>query len=195
MSLVTQRGFSMIEVLVSLIVLVIGVIGAASMQLAALRTSHQSAFQAVALQLAAELADKMRANDQAMRAVKNDAPANPFIGIDYVTNKDPEVPDVLCYGVRTTCNASQLAAFDIYEWQRRLKLALPLARVVVCQDSTPWDDDLDNYKWDCDDVATADAAAVIKIGWQAKNPDGSLIKDSAGEFAPGLALAVAPYIK
>ena len=142
MSVVTQRGFSMIEVLVSLLVLAIGVIGAAAMQLAAFRTSQQAAFQAVALQLATELADKMRANDQAIK-IKSST-TNPFIGIDYSTTSAPSVPDAFCFGATTSCNATALANFDIYEWENRLKAALPTARVVVCRDSTPWDTTVGN---------------------------------------------------
>jgi type IV pilus assembly protein PilV len=197
MSVVMQRGFSMIEVLIAIFVLVIGVIGAAGLQMAALRSTQQAAFQTVALQLASELADKMRANDQAMRVMKDGKAANPFIGIDYAAKDTPTSPNVFCYGDMANCNAADLAAFDIYEWQSRLRAVLPSARAVVCRDSTPWSDGTDNYRWDCDSADAANAAVVIKIGWQSKNPDGSLIRDSATEktFAPGLALAVAPYIK
>src|SRR5690606_15894095 len=56
-----ENGFSLIEVLVAVFVLAVGVIGAAGMQLAALRTTQQSSFQTRALHLAAEMADYMRA--------------------------------------------------------------------------------------------------------------------------------------
>ena len=200
MAVVTQRGFAMIEVLVAIFVLVIGVIGAAGLQMAALRSTQQAALQTVALQLASELADKMRANDLAMRAkakVNGGMPQNPFVGIDYSAGTAPESPPKMCYGGATACDAGQLAQFDIYEWEKRLSAALPSARAVVCRDSTPWSDGDDNYKWECDDKAVAAASVVIKIGWQSKNPDGSLIRNSATKktFPPGLALAVAPYIK
>jgi type IV pilus assembly protein PilV len=194
MSVVMQRGFSMIEVLVSLLVLTFGVIGAAGMQLAAFRTSQQAAFQTAALQLATELADKMRANDQAMRRATGE---NPFIDLDYSTTSDPVAPGKFCYGADASanCDPTMLARFDIYEWQRRLKAAFPSARVVVCNDSTPWDDSIGTYRWGCDVEGSTGAVVVIKVGWQGKNPDGSLIKNAQGTFAPNLALAVAPYIR
>src|SRR5690606_29049477 len=76
----TENGFSLIEVLVAVFVLAVGVIGAAGMQLAALRTSQQSSFQTRALHLAAEMADVMRANVGQMK--RADA-ANPYLHVDY----------------------------------------------------------------------------------------------------------------
>lgn len=186
-----QRGFSLIEVLVSILVLGVGVIGAAGMQLNAVRTAQQSAFQTAALALASDIADKMRANDQLM---KQDDKANPFVGIDYSTNTEPAAPRMGCYGAHAGCNAQQIASFDIYEWMRRMKTVLPIARAVICRDATPWDDAANAYRWDCAD-AGANAPLVVKIGWQAKNPDGSLTDNEAGQFPPLLALAVAPYTK
>ena len=51
----TEHGFSLIEVLISVFVLAVGVIGAAGMQLTALRTTQQSVFQTKALHLATEM--------------------------------------------------------------------------------------------------------------------------------------------
>jgi len=56
-----HNGFSLIEVLIAVFVLALGVIGVAGMQLTAMRTSQQSAFQTTAVELPAEMADKMRA--------------------------------------------------------------------------------------------------------------------------------------
>lgn len=197
MSVVMQRGFSMIEVLVSIFVLAIGVLGAAGMQLAAMRTSQQSVFQAVALQSVTELADKMRANDQMMKKASGN---NPFLNIKYSTTDKLTAPSSSCYSQKDYCDATEIAAFDIYEWQQRLKAMLPSAYVVVCNDATPWDDSANGYTWDCDAAAT-DGAVVIKIGWQSKNPDGSLIRTAnqtdadQPQFPPNLALVVAPYIQ
>jgi len=57
----TQRGFTLIEVLVAIVILALGASGVASMQWQALRTARQSAFQTSATQFAVELAELMRA--------------------------------------------------------------------------------------------------------------------------------------
>ncbi len=185
-----RNGFSMIEVLVSILVLALGVIGAAGMQLHALRTNQQSGFQSAAVQLASELADKMRANDSQMR---QDDSANPFLAIDYHADAEPQQPSKLCFA--EGCDPAELADFDIYEWEKRVKAALPDGRVLVCRDTEPWDSTKHSLSWACKSGAGGGSVFLIKIGWQGKNPDGTLIRDADKQFAPVVALAVEPYIR
>jgi type IV pilus assembly protein PilV len=188
-----QSGFTLIEVLISVFVLAIGVIGAAGMQSIALRTSQQSAFQSTAIALASEIADKMRTND---RQLKLDDRTNPFLDIDFQAAKDAiAAPRVSCYAA--SCSAEELAIFDIYEWKARVKTALPGARVRVCRDARPWDSAAGALTWACTATAANShgASLVVKIGWQGKgrNPDGSVTKDANKFFPPSMAITVAPY--
>lgn len=189
-----QGGFTLIEVLLSILVLAIGVIGSAGMQLTALRTSQQSAFQTAAVALASEIAEKMRANDQLLK--RSDS-TNPFLQIDYQAAKDAlAAPPVDCYAV--SCSADALAEFEIHEWKARLKTALPGARARVCRDSRPWDSAAGAFAWSCTASAGAQGAAlVVKIGWQGKGrrPDGRPIRNPKEDFPPGLAIAVAPSMR
>ena len=50
-----RGGFALGEVLIAILVLGLGVIRAAALQLTAMRTTQQSAFQTAALQLAVEM--------------------------------------------------------------------------------------------------------------------------------------------
>lgn len=187
-----HAGFSMIEVLISVFVLALGVIGSAGMQLGALRTTQQSTFQTIALELAAEMADKMRANASQMKRADN-----LFLKVDYrsATDTDPAPPSTLCYGNAGGCDAEALARFDIYEWEKRVKANLPGGRALICHDAAPWDGGLGALTWACAQPSPDSVGLVIKIGWQAKNPDGSLIQDAAKQFPPSVALAVEPYTK
>lgn len=190
-----QNGFTLIEVLISVFVLALGVIGAAGMQLNAMRTGQQSGFQTIAVQLASEMADNMRAN---ANQLNQDDSANPYI-IEYnsATDAAPAAPGKLCYGATVNCSGAELADFDIYEWETRLKAALPGGRVVICRDATPWNSTDAALSWDCAySLSTAkNAPFVIKVGWQGKNPDGSLIKDANNLFRPSVAITVEPYTK
>ena len=56
------RGFSLIEVLVSIVVLSIGLLGLAALQVSGLRVGQSSFYRAQAAQFAADMADRMRAN-------------------------------------------------------------------------------------------------------------------------------------
>lgn len=179
-------GFSLVEVMVSVLVLAVGVLGAAAMQLGALRTSQQSGLHTSALHLASDLADRIRVNIDQMGL---DDGLNPFIGAEFDGTEPDPAAATFCYAM--PCDGADLAAFDMYEWQRRLATSLPGARAVICRDSSPWDDDRRAYRWTCDDAAGS--AVVIKIGWQGKNPDGSAVADAQGELPPAIALIVAPY--
>jgi type IV pilus assembly protein PilV len=187
-----QSGVSLIEVLVAVLVLALGVIGAAGMQLTAMRTSRQSGLQTVALQLASELADKMRSNDSQMKLADGD---NSFLELDYqsAVDGDPPPPSKLCHS--GDCNAKEAAEYDLYEWLKHLKAALPDGRAVVCRDAQPWNDSAKELNWNCTPGAGSAASLVIKLGWQGKNPDGTLIRNAAKEFPPSLALTVEPYVK
>ena len=58
----TQRGFSMIEVLISLIVIGVGLLGLSGLQIASVKGTNNAHSRNVATLLAFEIADRMRAN-------------------------------------------------------------------------------------------------------------------------------------
>jgi type IV pilus assembly protein PilV len=58
----SQRGISMIEVLVAIVVLTIGILGMAGLQAAGLRQAQSAQLRAQAAQFAYDMADRMRAN-------------------------------------------------------------------------------------------------------------------------------------
>lgn len=58
----TQRGFSMLEVLISILVLSIGALGAAGMQIAALKDSGSASSRYRAASLASGMSDVLRAD-------------------------------------------------------------------------------------------------------------------------------------
>lgn len=62
-----QRGFNLVEVLVALLVLAIGVLGAAAMQMNALKFNQTAAVRSQATFLAYDIVDRMRANRAAAR--------------------------------------------------------------------------------------------------------------------------------
>lgn len=185
-------GFSLMEVMVAILIVALGVMGATGLQLAAMRTTQQSALQTIALQLASEMAEKMRANDSQMKKFAD----NSFLSVDYAsaTSGEPTPPTKLCYG--KDCTGAELAAFDIYEWELRLRSALPDGRVKICRDILPWDSGTRSFTWKCTADGTKGAAPlVIKLGWQGKNPDGTLQRSTGMEFPPSVVVPVEPYVQ
>ena len=61
-SSVAMQGFSLIEVLVSVVVLSIGLLGLAALQVSGLRVGQSSFYRAQAAQFATDMADRLRAN-------------------------------------------------------------------------------------------------------------------------------------
>jgi type IV pilus assembly protein PilV len=190
-----QSGFTLAEVLVSVFVLAIGIIGTAGLQLAALRTSQQTAFQTAAIQLASEMADKMRANAAHFNRADD---LNPYLNLDYSSSTD-DLPATGNGCHASSCSADEMANFEIHEWKNRVKAALPGGRIRICRDAYPWDGSIGAFRWDCTlSTASENAPAlVIKIGWHGKgqNPDGTSTKDARASYPPSMAMTVAPYAR
>ena len=57
-----QKGFSLVEVLVSVVILSVGILGVAGLQMLSLQQNRNSLFRADALLLGGDILDRMRAN-------------------------------------------------------------------------------------------------------------------------------------
>lgn len=146
-------GFTLIEVLVALCVLAIGGLGAAAMQLSALRARHQSSLASDAVQLAGSLADSMRANRIAMAAGPNPY----FLSYDAASEGAPIAAGPPCHA-GAPCDAVQLAEAQVHQLKQSLHAHYPGGRVVVCRDAAA------ELNWACDEAAAA--PIMIKIGWR-----------------------------
>lgn len=102
-----QRGISLIEVLITVLVLAIGLLGLASLQANALQMNQAANFRSQATGLAYDITDRMRANRS--RALNGDYDA------DWNTVPDCAVPEL----------SGTLAEQDLSEWQLALSCALP----------------------------------------------------------------------
>lgn len=112
-----HRGFTLIEVLVTILVLSIGLLGLAMLQLESLKHNTDAYFRTQATMLAYEIIDRMRANADAAR------------NGDYVAAAAPA--DEVCGDSGTGCDSqTRLAAYDLSVWYKKLASALPA-------DSTP----------------------------------------------------------
>jgi type IV pilus assembly protein PilV len=111
-------GFTLVEVLVVVVVMAIGLLGGLELLLAGLRASRLAIQQTVATNLVADLGDRIRANRSAGIAYALDAgtllpaPAKPCHATDQ-------------------CDAEDVAARDLYEWQQAALTSLPGATTSV----------------------------------------------------------------
>lgn len=119
-----QSGFTLIEVLVSALILAIGLVGVAGLQAFSLKTNQSAFMRSQATALAYDLADRMRSNlegangdfyDPALAAL--DANCNTTVG----------------------CAPAVMALHDLAEWNAAINTYLPMGQGFVCIDSTPYD--------------------------------------------------------
>lgn len=109
-----SQGFTLLEVLIAVVILSIGLLGLAALQAIALRNNAQSYERSQATALAYEIADVMRANRV---AAGNGA---------FLLDAGASAPAVAsCENADATCTRSQMAAYTLGDWHRRLSTLLP----------------------------------------------------------------------
>jgi type IV pilus assembly protein PilV len=123
-------GFTLLEVLIAVLVLALGLIGGTAMQLHAMRTRHESALLSASMQIAAAMADRMRANAGQVPAI--------YLGVDYDAHAEP-LPAAPAHRCRDQpCDAAQIARLDVYEQSRQVRGTLPAGRARICRDAQPY---------------------------------------------------------
>ncbi|MCF6256885.1 MAG: type IV pilus modification protein PilV [Gammaproteobacteria bacterium] len=115
----TMRGFTLIEVLVTLVVLAIGLLGLAGLQASSLKHNNNAYQRTQATFLAYDILDRMRANPFGVEAGSYNA-------ID--TGGGP-LTDPGC--IDTNCDPVTLATSDTFEWATRLAAVLPSGRGII----------------------------------------------------------------
>lgn len=108
----SAAGFTLLEVLIAMVVMAIGMLGIAGMYVHSLQAGRTSQLRTAAVTLAADVADRIRANPQG--------------GILYIGAGSNNG----C-GDTTPCTAPQLAAYDIWLWEQQRDLSLPAGTTVT----------------------------------------------------------------
>ena len=113
-----HNGFSLIEVLIALIIMSVGMLGIAGLYVQSMQAGRTSVFRHHAVTIAADVADRIR--------------ANPLGGVDY---QGPGGNNNCVLG-NVDCNPQQMAANDIDLWRTQANRALPNGDVVITYDDT-----------------------------------------------------------
>jgi len=109
-----MAGFGLIEVLITLVVLSLGLLGLAGLQATSMRFNHDSQLRSMAVLQAYAMADRMRANPVALAAGQY----NSVSGV-------PTDPNC------TTCTPAQMATRDAFEWNTSNAALLPAGQGTV----------------------------------------------------------------
>jgi len=132
-----QQGFSLLEVLITLVILAIGLLGLAGLQATGLKNNLSAYHRTQATQLAYDIADRMRANISAIGS--------------YATN-DPSAAstNAACLEVGAACTPTVMASHDLKEWSQAITSELPFGQATITPNiagihkiSIQWDDNRD----------------------------------------------------
>jgi type IV pilus assembly protein PilV len=148
------KGITIIEVLVSMLILSFGLLGVAGLQTASLRNNQSAYYRSQATAAAEDIIDRMRANAAGVTAGDYDA-----LDSDSLPN-DPNC-------INTGCNAAQLAAHDVRDWVQNTLSLLPSSHGTVAVDTMGTNTD------------PSDDVFVVTIDWNdvtdQNNPNKNLV--------------------
>jgi len=137
-TIATQTGASLVEILVTVIISMIGLLGLAALQNTSIKMSYDSYVRSQANFLAYDLIDRIRANKDAGEGA-------------YVIDDDAALAQKDCYA-NDNCSVTDMLTFDLYNWRNQARELLPDAKVRVTYDASQqlysmvinWDDRVDN---------------------------------------------------
>jgi type IV pilus assembly protein PilV len=133
-----QRGFSLIEVLVALIIIGVGMLGIAKIQALSYASTGTAAQRSIAAILASSMSSAMRANRAYWQVQAATIPQLVTITNGAFTPGPTDgalTGTASCLG--SSCTPQQLAAYDLHQWATALSAALPSSvATIFCQPPT-----------------------------------------------------------
>lgn len=110
-------GFSLLEVLVTVLVVSLGLLGMAALIISGVRSNNIAHYRSVATKQAEDISDRMRTNLAGARAGN----------YDNLTATIPSSSDCMV----TACSATQMAAYDHAQWNTANSRLLPGGQGIV----------------------------------------------------------------
>jgi type IV pilus assembly protein PilV len=120
-----QRGFTLLEVLIALLVLSIGLLGLAALQTVGLRSNQMASLRTLATQMTYDITDRMRANPDGLTTT------NQF----YVIGTGDTTPTITTNCDTNPCTTQNLADYDLNKWRENVT-SLPGGLSSITQTTT-----------------------------------------------------------
>lgn len=146
----SQKGVSLIEILITMMILSIGLLGLAAMQVQGAQYNHSAYLRSQASFLSYDMFDRMRAN----RGLGINASS-------YSINLGDPVPTSPTNCVTTNCNSAEMALFDLNQWKQAVASLLPNGDGEIVFTT----------------AAAGSPLVNIKIQWQDSRKEGALMQD------------------
>lgn len=140
--LFSQGGFTLVEVMVSIVILSFGLLGIAGLMVKGMQFTHSAQQRSMATLMAYDMIDRMRSNQAGVALADNlsgggnyHRPASNVstTGSPYIIQK------TACVGSTastTGCTAADMADQDSYEWEQMIGSRLAKGVGIVCRDSS-----------------------------------------------------------
>jgi type IV pilus assembly protein PilV len=114
---IQNSGFSLLEVLITILVVSFGMLGMAALIISGVRSNNIAHYRSVASKQTEDIADRMRANLAGVTAGNYNS----------LAGSTPTSDDCLT----GTCNPTQMAIYDHAQWNRANSILLPEGRGTV----------------------------------------------------------------
>ena len=112
-----QRGISLIESLVAIVVMALGILGILGVQMRTLADTQTTVYRAQAIRLIEDLGERMKINPNALGSINN-----------YVSGFSDEPTPGDC---SSGCSHGDQATYDLALWKQAVKATLPLGQASV----------------------------------------------------------------
>ena len=167
-----QRGLTLLESLVAIVVAALGILGIVGMQMRTLADTQTSVRRAQAIRLIEDLHERLKVNPSTLVALTS------------YTSDWAHEPAVATDCRATHCDPAELAAFDLADWKAAVKRSLPLGQATIFL--APGDVDVNRrllgvmISWRENEVHDASAAYLDNI-------DATLVRSADGTLSLGAA--------
>jgi type IV pilus assembly protein PilV len=156
-------GFTLLEVLVALVVISLGLLGLAGLQVVSLKNNQTAYYRALATQQAYDMMDRMRANLAGITAGN----------YDNLTTAIPADPGCFTAG----CSTADMTVTDYFQWLSNTALMLPVGSGSVRCIQGPATTCVTNS-------ATSNRIFDITVSWTARTEAGNVPDSFVTRFAP-----------
>ncbi len=124
-----QRGISLLESMVAIVVMALGILGILGVQMRTLTDTQTSVRRAQAIRLIEDFSERMKVNPNALGNIAN-------YTSDWTATPPTAAATKSC--ATASCSHGELATYDLAEWKRAVERTLPLgnANVFLAQGET-----------------------------------------------------------
>lgn len=114
-----SAGFTLLEVMIAMVIFSIGLLGLAGIQATAIQNNNSAYTRTVAMQLAYNMADALRASTDNEGRIVNT--------YDSISTSMPSSPTSCVHknnGTAPNCTDADLANFEVFHWKKRIEQEL-----------------------------------------------------------------------